>query len=1021
MFGKEKEQTGMTDEELHLFLQNPEIFRENVLPAHSDHFFYENEKDIELLENMPLKQSLNGTWKFMYSVNLSERPKDFYKENFSLSKFDDITVPGHIEMQGYDRIHYTNVDYPWDGTEELYPPYISKDYAPVGSYVKEVKLDKIFKGRPVFISFQGVETAFRLFVNGEYVGFSEDSFTPSEFDITDFVKPGKNRIAVEVYKRSSAIWLEDQDMWRFFGIFREVYLYTVPSLHVEDIFIKALLDENYEKGVLKVEAKTKGTPATAVLELINEGLSVFKAPLLIEENKLSFNMEGLAIKKWSAEEPNLYECRISLFDSESLLKEVAVTKIGFRTFEIKNKVMLINGKRILFKGVDRHEFSAVNGRACSVDEMLWDIKTFKRNNINAVRTSHYPNQSMWYRLCDEYGIYMIDETNLETHGTWGDLKNRGDYVVPQSKPEWEGAVLDRANNMFQRDKNHAAVLMWSLGNESFGGSNFIKMHDFFRSVDDTRIVHYEGVVNDPDFSAATDVYSRMYAKPQDIANYLESNPDKPYISCEYMHAMGNSLGGMKLYTDLEDKYELYQGGFIWDFLDQAIWQEHNGKMRLAYGGDFGDRPTEYCFCTDGIVFANRVESPKCKEAKNLYANVHLGVCENSISIENRNLFINLSRYSFTYTVKENGKCVFEKTWAEISVEPGESITVSVETGLELNPDADYVFTVSMCEKQDTKWAEAGYEVAFAESVRFANVNPVLLAYDMKEFKQVANGVGNAGVVSDNTSAMFAKCNETIRGGMVSIKHKGKELVTVPPVPTYFRAYVDSDKGFKLGAKAHFWHMLSLYQLARLTNFENKGEYVEASYDYLDPDTKDVYSHVIYKCYADDRIEVTIRYFGHENAPTLPLFGFEMKLDKQYSNVEYFGRGPVENYRDRNNGVHTDVYKERVEDNLTQYLVPQEVGNRTGVRYAKVTNDEGHGILFASKEGTFELGFLPYSAYELDNATHLDELPEISYTWVRILAGQMGVGGDDTWGAPVQEMFRLDQTKDMELTFEMRFI
>lgn len=1007
----------MTTEELHLFLQDPTIFGENRVAAHSDHDFFESKKDLEKGEEMPLKQSLNGTWKFKYSKNLFERPEDFYKEDYDLSNFDDITVPGHIEMQGYDRKHYTNDKYPWDGTEALEPPMISKDVAPVGSYATDIKLKKELIGKPVFISFQGVETAFRVFVNGQYVGFSEDSFTPAEFEITNFLHKGKNRLAVEVYKRSSASWLEDQDMWRFFGIFREVYLYAIPSLHIKDMFIKPLLDANYEKGILDIKAETVGEPAAASLELLDDGIKMFEAPIEVKGDSLSLHMEGLVIKPWSAESPKLYEARISLTDKAGEVKEIAVTKIGFRTFELKNKLMLINGKRIIFKGVNRHEFSALYGRACTKEEMLWDIKTFKRNNINAVRTSHYPNNSYWYKLCDEYGIYMIDETNLETHGTWG----RGrEFRIPGDRPEWKAAVLDRANSMFQRDKNHAAILLWSLGNESHGGSDFVAMHDFFREVDDTRFVHYEGVTHDPETAVSTDVYSRMYAQPDYISQYLDNNPDKPYISCEYMHAMGNSLGGMKLYTDLEDKYELYQGGFIWDYLDQAIWQEHNGEMRLAYGGDFGDRPTEYCFCTDGLVFANRVESPKCAEAKSLYSNVRLTAGAKEILIENRNLFIDLSRYYFVYTIAANGETIFTQTFSDVDVKPGEKKVFKVESEDELDPSKDYVFKVRMCEKEDTLWAPAGFEVAFAEATQFAKVNPVISDSKKCEFKHVADGLGYSGIMNDDFSVIFAKANSTVKSGPVSVKVKDKEMLILPPTPTFFRAYTDNDKGYKLGAKAGIWHMLSIYQLTTLLSFEDKGEYVEAVYDYVHPTDETLHSNVIYKVFPDSRIEVTIKYFGKAELPMLPLFGWEIMLDKEFNNVEYFGKGPVENYRDRDNGVYTDIFNTTVEENLTPYLVPQEVGNRTGVRYAKITNDEGHGVLFAAKENTFELGFLPYSAYEMENATHLDELPNRNYSWIRIMAGQMGVGGDDSWRSTVQDMFKLDSSKDMELTFEIRF-
>ncbi len=1011
----------MNTNKLHDFLKNPKMTGENLIKAHSDHFYYTKESDISMFDsfNMPLRQSLNGIWKFKYSKNLFERPEDFYKKDYPLDDFDDIKVPAHIEMEGYDTKHYTNVQYPWDGTEHLLPPDISKEYAPVGSYVTEFSVNSELMGGPLFISFQGVEVGFRVWVNGQYVGYSEDSFTPAEFEITGLVIEGKNRLAVECYKRTSAIWLEDQDMWRFFGIFRDVYLFSIPKAHVWDMFARATLTDDYANGKLRLDLKISGKPEKGLIRIEGEdGFTLLKY-FDIEGESVSLAINEIEdIKPWSAEEPNLYTLIVELI-KDGAVSEYAVTKIGFRTFEIKDKVMLINGKRILFKGVDRHEFSAMTGRACSYEDMLWDIKTFKRNNINAVRTSHYPNSSRWYRLCDEYGIYMIDETNLETHGTWCSREfHENNLVVPGSNPDWTKAVVERAEHMFERDKNHPAVVMWSLGNEAFGGKNFEYMSNFFHEHDDTRIVHYEGVVNNRPFDYVSDVESRMYAKPADIRAYLSDNPKKPYMSCEYMHAMGNSLGGMKIYTDLEDEFTMYQGGFIWDYLDQALWQEHNGKMRLAYGGDFGDRPTEYIFSTDGIVFADRTESPKCNEAKNLYANVHLSVDEKGFTVQNRNLFISLSRYYFEYAITENGKTVYTKMLTDIDTKPGATTKVKVPHGYELNKASDYVFLIRMCEKNTTKWADAGFEVAFSEKVKWAKVNPMATPKcKLNKFKFASDGLGNVGGLGDNFRVLFSKTEN----GLGSFNLNGREMVTRGPKPTYFRAYTDNDRGFRLGEKANFWHMLSLYQHGDIVEYKDNGDNLVAAFTYKQPGTDDVFSKVTYTVYSDGHMRIDAEYIGHENVPMLPLFGWEMKVDASYNNVEYFGKGPVENYRDRNNGVYTGVFTTKVSENVTPYLVPQEVGNRTGVRYLKITDDAGHGYLFSALSETFEAGFLPYSAYEMENALHLDELPNRNYSWIRIMAAQMGVGGDDSWGAPVQEQFRLDSAKNVKVSFELRMI
>ncbi len=1013
----------MTNDELYSFLSNPEIFCENTIEPHSDHFFYEHEEDIALGDKMPLKQSLNGTWRFKFSRNLWERPENFYREDYDISGFDEIKVPMHIEMAGYDVREYSNVIYPWDGSEQILPPAIPKDNAPVGSYVTFFKVGRELSGKALYISFQGVDNGFRLFINGKYVGYSEDSATPAEFCISDFVHEGENRLAVEVYKRTSSSWLEDQDMWRLFGIFREVYLYAVPDLHVEDMCVKAGLDKNYSKGTLDVNVRLKGDVEKAILKLFKDGKVLYSWNMELSGNGASASLqkEDLDILPWSAETPNLYEIRIELNDLTDAVKEYASAKIGFRTVEIKDRIVLFNGKRLVFKGVNRHEFSAENGRAVTEQEMLWDIKTFKRNNINAVRTSHYPDQSMWYRLCDEYGIYMIDETNLETHGTWFERGQvEAGLEVPGSKPEWRENVLFRANNMLKRDRNHPAIVMWSLGNESHAGDNFVHMYNFFHENDDTRVVHYEGCTHDSRYKEVTDIYSRMYSKPQDIrTRFITDDVTKSYMSCEYMHAMGNSLGGMKLYTDLEDVSDLYQGGFIWDYLDQALWQLHDGTKRLAYGGDFDDRPNDGCFCTDGIVFANRQESPKMPEVKNLYANVHLTADAECVTIQNRNLFTDLSAYYFVYSVSENSKVIYTDTFSHVDVNPGETVKLDVSLPFEVNAQNDYVFRVKMCQKKENAWAPAGYDVAFAETVVYADGNPVHRACANKSatFDKTAVGNNNIGGSRGDYSVLFSKSE----AGPISFKKGGVELFKAAPRPVFFRAYTDNDKGYRLGSKAHFWHTLTKYQGCRVPEIAAKDNVINAVSEFMIPETDTVVSRVKYEIFPDERMEVTIEYKGNESFKELPLFGIEFKLDKEYDYVEYFGKGPGENYVDRNNGVYTDVFKARVGENLTDYLIPQESGNRTGVRFARVLNAAGHGLEFTCLNKDFELGFQGYSAFEIDNAGHKDELPNRNFTYVRIIAAQMGVGGDDSWGSPVHAEFRPDATKDMSLKFEVKLV
>ena len=604
------------------WLEDPEVFAVNRKEAHSDHVYYENTEEMVLGADMPLRQSLNGTWYFSYAKNPTVRVKDFYKKDFDCRMFDSIEVPGHIQTQGYDRCQYINTMYPWDGTEYLRPPMVSKEYNPVGSYVKYFVLEKNLQDKPVFVSFQGVETAFYVWLNGVFIGYSEDSFTPAEFELTPYLQDGENKLAVEVYKRSSASWLEDQDFWRFSGIFRDVYLYAVPKTHIEDLSVKSTLDNSYKNGKLYLKLKISGHTDCAV-----------KAVLLNAEEKIVFekNIKGNSICEisgevenvhaWSAEDPYLYQLYLYVEDQKGNLIEAVPELVGFRTFEMIDKVMHINGKRIVFKGVNRHEFNVRRGRSIKKEDMLWDIEFMKQHNINAVRTSHYPNESLWYRLCDIYGIYLIDETNLESHGSWQKMGEcEPSWNVPGSRPEWKEAVLDRAKSMFERDKNHPSILIWSCGNESYAGTCIEAMSDYFHEKDDTRLVHYEGVFWNREFDHISDMESRMYAKPYEIREYLSNHPKKPYLLCEYMHDMGNSLGGFDSYIKLIDEFEMYQGGFIWDFIDQAILvKDHvTGKEVLRYGGDFDDRPSDYEFSGNGIVFADRKEKPAMQEVRYYY-------------------------------------------------------------------------------------------------------------------------------------------------------------------------------------------------------------------------------------------------------------------------------------------------------------------------------------------------------------------------------------------------------------------
>ncbi len=623
------------------WLEDPRVFAVNRLPAHSDHCYYETEAEA-LKEIMGLRQSLNGTWKFSYAENPGERKEHFYEKDFNPDGFGAIEVPGHIELQGYGQCQYINTMYPWDGLSDIRPPHIDWQNNPVGSYIREFEVEELLKGKRLFLSFQGVETAFYVWLNGTFIGYSEDSFTPSEFEITDAVLTGTNRLAVEVYKRSSASWIEDQDFFRFSGIFREVYLYAIPECHVEDLFIHGDVSEDYKDGLFRAVLTLSGETRGGVCAVLKNGAGDISASWdsVPANNEVEFSCRISDARLWSGEDPYRYEFTVTLYDEQGNVKEIVPQKMGFRRFELKDGLMCLNGKRVVFRGINRHEFNVRRGRSITKEDMIWDIQFMKRHNINAVRTCHYPDQSLWYELCDEYGIYLIDEANLESHGSWQKMGAcEPSWNVPGSLPQWKDCVVDRAKSMVERDKNHPSILIWSCGNESYAGEDILAMSEFFKERDPSRLVHYEGVFWNREFDRISDMESRMYAKPAEVEEYLKNDPVKPYVLCEYMHAMGNSLGGMKKYTDLEDRYQMYQGGFIWDYIDQSLMKKDvYGQEHMTYGGDFGDRPTDYSFCGNGIVYADRTISPKAQEVKYLYQDIRLTPDFGGVYIENRRLF-----------------------------------------------------------------------------------------------------------------------------------------------------------------------------------------------------------------------------------------------------------------------------------------------------------------------------------------------------------------------------------------------
>ncbi len=1021
-------------------IHDPKFFKENCMAAHSDHVAYADEKEAEERKSS-FRLPLDGVWKFHYARNYAQTVSGFEAEDFDCKCWEDIRVPAHIQMEGYDIPQYVNIQYPWDGREDVWRDAVPSEFNPVASYVKYFTLPEGFRKNGLYISFQGVESGFALWLNGHYVGYSEDSFTPSDFDLTPYVKEGENKLAVQVFKWTSSSWCEDQDFYRFSGIFRSVYLYTMPKVHVYDLKVQPVVDEAVLNADLLVTMQMRGEGKArltltgsrnySVLEEKEEQI-IFSEELPVSDGEVHFEKEVKKPDLWSAEIPNLYTLTIECFDQNGERSELVSQRIGFRRFEMKDGIMTLNGKRIVFKGVNRHEFSSKTGRAVTREEVLKDIVTMKQNNINAIRTCHYPDASIIYDLCDEYGLYMIAENNLESHGSW-DAAMHGsvpkDTIVPGDNMDWEPMMLDRVNSCYQRDKNHPAVLIWSVGNESYGGKVIFDMSEKFRALDPYRLVHYEGIFNDRRYEATSDMESQMYTSVENVKKFLAEHKEKPFIMCEYTHAMGNSCGAMHKYTDLTDTEPRYQGGFIWDYIDQSILKKDRyGKDFQAYGGDFLERPTDYNFSGNGICYGgDRDPSPKMQEVKFNYQNISiLFEKEGKFTVVNKNLFANTDRFRCVAVLQKNG-VVVKKQEIETAVSPLSTKDYEIPFAIlraddkdqKKDPDAEYTLTVSFRLKEDMSWADAGHEVAFGQKI----YKKIPAFHASEKPIRVVHGKVNIGVKGEDFDCLFSM----LSGGLVSYRYAGKEMIEKIPMPNFWRAPVDNDNGSMAPARYAQWKIASMYISHRNggmfdnvpTKVEEKDNTVTVTYTYFMPTTPAGKCQVSYTVFGDGTIETKLMYDPVEGLPDMPEFGMMFQFNADYDNLTWYGMGSEETYADRRHGAKLGIYSNKVADNMAKYLVPQECGNKVGVRYVRLVDAKGRGMMFEGDELSFSA--LPYTPHELENAAHVYELPQVHHTIVRVALAQMGVGGDDSWGSLVHPEYHIDVTKPLEFTFRFKGI
>ena len=998
-------------------LKDPGFFRENRLDPHSDHAVFPT-----------YRLSLNGLWKFAHAVNPAQVIPGFEQPEYDCRGWKDIRVPAHIQLEGYGTPQYCNSEYAWDGLGDLRPGDLPEQYNPVACYVKYFRLPEDMKGKRLFISFQGVESCVALWLNGTYIGFSSDSFTPHEFELTDVLREGENKLACRVYRWCSGSWLEDQDFLRFSGIFRDVYLYAIPAAHVWDLKITAEPDGT--QGVLRWQVKTETPEGTRLTVRLKDGAKVLAEAegTVSGELETSGELRTDHPRLWSAEDPYLYELEVALSAPDGT-EEKAVQKVGFRKIEIRDSMIRINGVRVVFKGVNRHDFCGETGRAVTEEKIRRDLLIMKRNNINAVRTSHYPNSSALYRLCDELGLYVIDENNMESHGMW-DMLWQGyigkDEMFPGAQTAWQPLLLDRVRSVVGRDRNHPCVIIWSCGNESLTGPVILEMSREFKRLDPTRPVHYEGDHQvdfiDPSLRLReiTDIETEMYTPADRIREYLKEHREKPFILCEYTHSMGNSNGAMHKYTELAYEEELYQGGFIWDFIDQGlVTRDRFGKEYNSYGGDWDDRPTDGIFCGNGIVFADGRETPKMQEVKYCYQDIVVRPDAEKMEVVNRHMFTSTAAFRCVAVLERDGKEIAREE-VETDVAPLSSATYPLPFGKQDEP-GEYAVTVSFLLRKDAPWASAGYEAAFGQGVWTVRREHACRHLSGELFSM--SSPWNITVRGDGFSVQFSR----LTGALTSYRAGDTEYLKAPLMPNFWRAPTNNDYGNRMPQRYAQWKIASGYCMAGFTPETGKKNAavrpekeadgsVTFTMTYDLPTTPAASCDVTYRVRPCGRVDVRLAMDPVKELGDMPEFGMITKLSADFDRIRFFGLGPEENYTDRRAGARLGIWSYRAGENLTPYLLPQECGNRTGVRWAEITDAKGKGLKLRLNGGEFSA--LPWTPHEIENAAHGYELPPVSYTVLKMSAQQMGIAGDDSWGARTHPEYLLDVSKP--LVFEFSF-
>ncbi|HET6559992.1 MAG TPA: glycoside hydrolase family 2 TIM barrel-domain containing protein [Prolixibacteraceae bacterium] len=980
----------------------------------------------------PFIQSLNGTWKFHLSNNPYVRPYYFFKDDYDTRDWTTIKVPANWEMEGFDVPIYTNIRYPHAVT----PPTIQKHWNPVGSYKRTFTLSENWQDKEIFLRFGAVSSAMYVWVNGEKVGYSEDSKTPAEFNITKYLKKGDNTLAVEIYRWSDGSYLEDQDFWRMSGITRDVFLMARDKVHISDFRVLSPLVNNYKDGEFELNAKvvnTSGKPADVTVQavlldgkdkVVDLSLSIKTGPIAVPA-VFKTNLPG--IKPWSAENPNLYQLLITTKDASGKVMDVLRQDVGFRTVEIKNAQMLVNGVAIYLKGVNIHEHHETNGHVVDEATMLKDIFQMKSHNINAVRTSHYPQPERWYELCNQYGLYLIDEANVESHGM-----GYGKESLAKD-PAWKNAHLFRTQNMFERDKNHPSVIIWSLGNEAGNGVNFEATYAYLKSVDSTRPVQYEQAGN----GANTDIMCPMYASMEDMERYAKNNPKKPYIQCEYAHAMGNSVGNLQDYWDLIEKYPSLQGGFIWDWVDQGILtKDAQGNKFWAYGGDLGSDtlPTDGNFCINGLIFPDRTVKPNLIETGKVYQHIGFKAADlekGEIEIINKYAFTNLSEFDFEWEVVADGKTLKSGKLQELNLAPGTSRKIQTDTKVDVQPSTEYFLNIYARLKAAKGILPEGTQLAYEQFQ--LPVKSDAVALKKNDFPKVSlQEKGDEIIVEGKGFKInFSKSEATMK----SYQLNGKEMLQSGPVPNFLRAPIDNDFGNDLHIRSGVWRKAGEQKTVKSATVKQVEKDVVVSFNFdINNEKKQAIANYnsTYTVLGSGEVLVNNSFkMMRDSLPEIVRFGVNLVMPREFDQMSWLGRGPHESYADRKTSALVGLYAGPVADQYFPYIRPQENGNKTDVRWMSITNKDGLGLQFIGlpllsvsahhqiMEDFESPGRTDGSIEDYRNMVrrHTNDVKPRNLTSINIDYKQMGVGGDNSWGAWTHKEYRLTE-KAYEYSFRI---